>query len=95
MGQNYPQHPQLGVLMMVIWCILLTPVVIYFIIKSKSVIAAALLHGTMNATASISVIPIRGGNDLVVGIIGLAGFIALILFIAGIFIYKDLSAKKT
>ena len=36
MGHNYPQHPQLGVIMMIIWCILLTPIFIYITIKSKS-----------------------------------------------------------
>ena len=54
MGHNYPQHPQIGVFMMTIFCILLTPLFLYITIKSKSVIAAAILHGTMNGTYGIS-----------------------------------------
>jgi membrane protease YdiL (CAAX protease family) len=77
MGHNYPQHPQIGVLMMIILCILLTPLLLYITIKAKSVIASAIMHGTMNATAGISIMAIKGGNDLTVGIAGLAGFITL------------------
>lgn len=94
MGHNYPQHPEIGVLMMVGLCILITPVVMYFTIKSKSVIAAAILHGTMNATVTISIIPITGGNDLLVGVPGLAGFIALMIVIAGIFVYDRFISKE-
>jgi membrane protease YdiL (CAAX protease family) len=87
MGHNYPQHPQIGVLMMTVLCILLTPILIYFTIKSKSVIVAAILHGTMNATSTISIIPVTGGNDLLVGLPGIAGFIAITITITGIFIF--------
>ncbi|MFO7829895.1 MAG: CPBP family glutamic-type intramembrane protease, partial [Bacteroidales bacterium] len=67
MGHNYPQHPEIGVLMMTIWCILLTPLFLYFTIKAKSVIAAAIMHGTLNGTAGIAIMVIDGGNDLIVG----------------------------
>jgi membrane protease YdiL (CAAX protease family) len=43
MGHNYPQHPEAGVLMMTIWYIFLTPLFLYIAIKSKSVIAAAIM----------------------------------------------------
>ncbi|MFW5804227.1 MAG: CPBP family intramembrane glutamic endopeptidase, partial [bacterium] len=64
MGHNYPQHPEIGVLMMTAWCILLTPLFLYITIKSKSVIAASIMHGTLNATAGIAIMVIEGGNDL-------------------------------
>jgi membrane protease YdiL (CAAX protease family) len=87
MGHNYPQHPQIGVLMMVVLCILLTPFHLYITIKAKSVIAAAIMHGTMNATVAISIISISGGNDITSGITGLPGFIVLCVFIIILFIY--------
>lgn len=93
MGHNYPQHPQIGVLMMVVWCILLTPFHLYITIKAKSVIAAAILHGTMNATAAISIIGITGGNDLISGITGMPGFIALSVFLIILFIYDSYICK--
>jgi F0F1-type ATP synthase assembly protein I len=52
---------------------------IYIVIKSKSVITAAILHGTNNSIAGVAVLYIAGGNDLTNGITGIAGFIALLL----------------
>ncbi|MCB0402923.1 MAG: CPBP family intramembrane metalloprotease [Flavobacteriales bacterium] len=77
MGHNYPEHPVIGVLMMTVWCILLTPLFNYIALKSQSVIAAAIMHGTLNATAGMAIMIIDGGSDLTVGVTGLAGFIAL------------------
>ena len=94
MGHNYPQHPQIGVVMMTVLCVLLTPLLLYFTIKSKSVIAAAIAHGTMNATATISIIPITGGNDLLVGMPGLAGMIAVMILTIGLFIYDRYISKE-
>jgi membrane protease YdiL (CAAX protease family) len=94
MGWNYPQHPQIGVLMMIIFCILLTPLLLYITIKSKSVIAAAILHGTMNGTYVISFMLTDGGNDLKVGLTGLAGFIALTIAIICLFLYDCFISKE-
>lgn len=94
MGHNYPQHPEIGVVMMTIFCILLTPVFIYITIKSKSVIAAAILHGTLNGTAGLSMMKIDGGNDLITGITGLAGFICLIIVLLLFFIYDNKVSKE-
>jgi len=93
MGHNYPDHPYFGVLMMIIWCILLTPIFMYFTLKAKSVIAAAIIHGTMNATVTISIIPLSGGNDLLVGMTGLAGMIALVLVLVCILIFDRYISK--
>jgi len=93
MGHNYPQHPQIGVFMMIVLCILWSPFYLYITIKSKSVIASAIMHGTMNATASISIIAISGGNDLTSGIAGVAGFISLAIFLIGLFIFDRFVSK--
>jgi membrane protease YdiL (CAAX protease family) len=94
MGYNYPQHPQIGVFMMTIFCILITPLLLYVTIKSKSVIAAAILHGTMNGTYSISLMLTDGGNDLTIGLTGLSGFIALTIALIGLFIYDYFISKE-
>ena len=93
MGHNYPQHPQIGVLMMIVMCTLITPFLLYVTIKSKSVISAAIMHGTMNALAAISIMAIKGGNDLTSGIAGLAGFITFAIFLAAFFIYDQYISK--
>jgi membrane protease YdiL (CAAX protease family) len=93
-GHNYPQHPLVGVFMMIIWCILLTPIFSYIRLKARSVIAAAIVHGSLNATMGLSIMVIKGGNDLLIGGTGLAGFIVLGFVNLGLFIYDSISVRK-
>jgi len=93
-GHNYPEHPQAGVLMMIIFTLLLSPIFSYVRLRAKSVIAAAIIHGSLNATVGLPLMVIKGGNDLIVGGTGLAGFIVLVLANAGIFIYDRHFAKE-
>ena len=94
MGHNYPQFPVAGVFMMTLWCVLLSPLFLYITIKSRSVIAAAIMHGTLNGTAGLSIMLIEGGNELTVGATGLAGFISLLIVTAGLFIYDNIISRE-
>ena len=85
-GHNYPQHPVEGVFMMIIFCLLLSPIFSYIRIKSGSVIAAAILYGTLNATGGLSIM-IVNGNDLVTGVTGASGFIILSILNLLIFVF--------
>ncbi|MCL5025308.1 MAG: CPBP family intramembrane metalloprotease [Chloroflexi bacterium] len=77
-GYNYPQHPgAIAVAMMTVWTMLLSPVFAWVRLRSGSVIAAAILHGTLNATAGLAIMTLVGGDDLITGLTGLAGFIVL------------------
>jgi membrane protease YdiL (CAAX protease family) len=78
-GYNYPDHPQLGVLMMTIFTTLYAPLFAYARVQARSVIAAAIMHGSLNGTAGLGFILIYGGDDLTNGILGFAGFIVLAL----------------
>lgn len=78
-GHNYPVHRTIGILMMIIFCVLLSFIHTFVRLKADSVIAAAILHGTLNALAGLPLLVLAGGNDLSNGITGLAGFIALFL----------------
>jgi membrane protease YdiL (CAAX protease family) len=93
LGHNYPQHPIAGVAMMIVFCILLTPMMIYIVMKSKSVITAAIFHGVLNAISGISLLFLSGGNDLTNGITGLAGFIALLLANFAFYLFDKHVAK--
>ena len=93
-GHNYPQHPAAGTGMMIIFCILLTPVMIYIVIKSKSLITAAFFHGTLNAVGGISILYLAGGSDLTNGITGFAGFAALLLINLAFFMYDKFITKE-
>lgn len=92
-GHNYPEHPQIGVLMMIVFTLLLSPIFSYVRLKSKSVIAAAIIHGSLNATFGLPLLVIKGGNDLIIGLTGLAGFIVLTLANGAIYIYEHYFAK--
>jgi len=91
-GHNYPEHPLAGVSMMIVWCLLLTPIFIYITQKSHSVIAAAIMHGTLNATVGIAYMMIKGGSDLIIGVTGAAGFI--VLAIIDLIIFLVLKREK-
>ena len=94
MGHNYPQHPQWGVLFMTIFCTLYTFLFLYITIKSRSVIAASLMHGSINAFAGITLMFSKGINDLLAGITGVAGFITLFLAIFLVLIYDRWISKE-
>lgn len=93
MGHNYPEHNYLGVGMMVVWCILLSPLFLFIRLKAHSTIATCIMHGTLNASAGIPILYIAGGNDLSIGFTGFAGFIVLALII-GLMTFYDLKLSK-
>ncbi len=93
-GHNYPQHPVAGVFMMMVWCMLLAPIFSFIRLKAKSVIAAAIIHGSLNATAGLAIMLIQGGNDLTIGVTGIAGFIVLAIVNIGIFAYNRFVAQE-
>jgi membrane protease YdiL (CAAX protease family) len=94
LGHNYPQHPAAGVGMMIVFCILLTPMMIYMVIKSKSVITAAVFHGMNNAIAGITILFLVGGNDITNGVTGIAGFIALLLVNIAFYLFDKYITKE-
>jgi membrane protease YdiL (CAAX protease family) len=94
LGFNYPDHPQAGVLMMVAWVIVISPLFSYIRLKARSVIASSVFHGTINAVPLLAVLLITGGNDLTVGITGLAGIIVFALVDICLFIFDRFITKE-
>ena len=93
MGFNYVNEPYWGVLLMVVLCTLLCVIVLYFVLKAKSMIVAAIFHGTVNAIAGMTVLFVHGGNDFLNGMTGLAGFIVMAATILCIWVYDKHIAK--
>ena len=89
LGHNYPQHPQWGVLMMVVMSIPLSFIIQYFRVKSGSVIVAAVMHGTFNALAGMAYIfiDINNWNDLIDASCGLTGICSLLVVAIAIFLF--------
>lgn len=87
-GYNYPQHPIIGVFMMTGLTMLLAPVFAWVAIRSRSVVAAAVAHGTFNAVSGLAFLLVRGGSDLTIGVTGLPGLISLTLINLAIWLYE-------
>ena len=93
-GHNYPQHPVVGVFMMVPFCLLLTPILMYFRQKGGSVIVPAIMHGTFNAVVPLCAIVVTPTNDLLYGAAGLAGFIVLLIMDVFLYLYDKYISKE-
>jgi membrane protease YdiL (CAAX protease family) len=94
-GHNYPEHPVAGVFMMTLFYLFLAPIFSYIRLKSKSVIAAAIAHGSLNGTAGLAIIMVEGGNDLIIGATGAAGIIVLLITNLGIFLLDRSVREKS
>ncbi|HEY0978770.1 MAG TPA: CPBP family intramembrane glutamic endopeptidase [Flavobacteriales bacterium] len=81
MGHNYPEHPFLGIGLMVVFCTLLAFLFDWTRTRSRSIWSSCVLHGLINGTAGASVIFAWGGRPLVAGITGVAGFITIALLV--------------
>jgi hypothetical protein len=79
MGHNYPNEPIAGPLLMVVFCVLLTPVLHLVRERGGTVWHACLFHGTINAGATLGKICIVSPSWMGLGIVGLPGMILLAL----------------
>jgi membrane protease YdiL (CAAX protease family) len=86
-GFNYPEHPWVGVFAMTAMTVLLSPLFGYVTLKANSVVAAAIFHGTFNGAAPLMTLGVQGGNDLLVGMTGLAGLIVLLIANIGLAVF--------
>ena len=93
MGHNYPNEPRWGVPLMVVMCVLLGVIELYFVLKSKSMVVAAIMHGTFNAVSGLVIYFVLGGNDFLNGMTGLAGFIVMSITILCIWIFDKYISK--
>jgi membrane protease YdiL (CAAX protease family) len=78
-GLNFPAHPWAGVFLMNVETVLSAPLFAYVCLKADSVVAAAIFHGTGNGMSVLATMGLEGGNDLLVGSTGLAGFLVLVV----------------
>lgn len=91
-GHNYPNNPFWGIVIMTLIGMFLGPIFSFIRIKSKSVVAAGICHGTFNASLSLSTLFLKGGSNLFIGMTGLSGLI--ILLTMNIIIYTYLKNKN-
>ncbi len=80
-GHNYPQHPRLGVALMVGFCTLLGVVLGWLRLASGSVFPAAVAHGSVNGPGSAPLAFLRSRNDITTGLPGLLGQLLIAAFV--------------
>lgn len=89
MGHNYPNHPIIGNIMMILMCIPMGIILYYAYIKSGSIFVPAIMHGILNQFSStITTFSIKTSefNPLLYGSTGLVGIV--ILSLVALFLIK-------
>lgn len=94
LGHNYPQHPVMGIFFMMLLCIPLTIIIQYIRLKSGSVIVAAIMHGTFNSVAGVTIMFLNDYNDLVDGSTGIVGITTLVIVAFCLFLYDRYGSKE-
>ncbi|MBD3670164.1 MAG: CPBP family intramembrane metalloprotease [Gammaproteobacteria bacterium] len=94
-GHNFPEYPVLGILVMTIGTIALSPLIGYVRERSGSVIAAAIYHGVFNASASVSIMMIADAPNLLRSPLGVGGIIAMALLIGLSVLLLGMGREKT
>lgn len=79
-GLNYPEMPYLGVIMMILFCMMLSPILCYYRAKGMAVIYPAIFHGTLNAIAGVSILLFKEPNLFWVSVPGAVGICVLSFF---------------
>lgn len=79
MGLNYPENHQLGLLLMVMFTISLSPIFSYIRLKTRSILGSSMLHGMINGSAGIFAIFVANQNELYSSMSGLSGIVSGII----------------
>jgi membrane protease YdiL (CAAX protease family) len=82
-GLNYPDHPRLGVLLMIVFCILLGILFGWLRLASRSVWPPTIAHATLNAIGGLPVVVLTPFNFALGGALtSVVGWLPLALLIA-------------
>lgn len=81
-GHNYPDNRVLGVGIFVVFCTLLGPIMTLVRDRARSVWAAGIAHGTINAIAGLSVLWLSRAEFPWNGLLGIGGYAALAIGVA-------------
>ncbi len=95
-GYNYPEHPYLGVLMMIVFCVLMGIIFGWIYLKTMSPWSAALAHGSLNAWAGLPFIFLMPNFDKAIGgsVLSVTGWLVLGIAIVVLVIAKQLPVEN-
>ena len=94
-GHNYPDHPMLGIMLMVVFCVLLGIIIGWMYLKTRSPWVAALAHGSINAWAGLPYLFLKPGFDTTLGgtLTSAPGFLVMGLFVGWLVMTKRLPVQ--
>lgn len=92
-GYNYPGVPVRGMVMMVLFTVGWSPVLAYLVVHGRSVIPAAMAHGTINAVGGTTYVFLEGGSRLESGLLGIAGVVVLVVLNGGLWWHQHRWSK--
>jgi hypothetical protein len=79
LGSYYPEHTQTGLFLIVPFMVLVSPLVTFFRLRSGSILGATLFSASLAAMVRFVALPYVSGSDLLYGISGVGGMIALLI----------------
>lgn len=77
---NYPGHPWLGILVMMLFCVFLSIIFAWLRFRSGSVWPSTLAHAAVNAQAGFAILFLSAGDSLLKAPIGLLGLVPMLIF---------------
>ncbi|MBN1882339.1 MAG: CPBP family intramembrane metalloprotease [Deltaproteobacteria bacterium] len=94
MGHNFPDHPAAGIFQMIAATMLLGILISYIRLRAKSVIPAALMHGSTNGLYGVSLMYLDWDNDLSIGLFGTGGCLVMGGCVILLFFYDRFLSKQ-
>lgn len=79
-GYNFPGHPWLGVIAMVVWTMPASVILSWLRFRSGSVWPPAIAHGALNAQAALVVLALSPADSLLAAPVGLLGAVPFAAF---------------
>lgn len=92
LGHNFPDQPMLGIVVMTGATVALSPLYTYVTVRSRSVLAPSVLHGTFNAIGPLSIMYVAG-SLLVTSPVGIAGIFAATLLVFCCYVHDTVVAS--
>lgn len=93
-GHIYPGHPATGAVLIVLWCVLVSPIAGWVRARTGSVIATAVFRGTLLSLTRVALDLTDGGGPLWQPLYGVAGLAGLALTLLGLVVYERFFAAE-
>lgn len=94
-GYGYPNHRVFGALMLVVFTLLASPLYVFLRLRSGSVLAPAVCHGSFSASMLLTFAPIAGGSELTSGLIALPGVVVMLAVNLALFVIVRRTSDST